>query len=163
MTDKTPSATPSEFRRLMGSFTSGVSVITATDGQGGVAGMTATAVAAVSLDPPLVSVCVNHSDPLHAVMRRARSFAVNILAEDQVDISQQFAAESSLRFRDVRYTDGPHGVRLLENVVAHILCEPWKTMVAGDHTIFLGRVSGGATFDRQPLLHYQGRYQAMPT
>ncbi len=71
MTEAKLSATPSDFRKLMGNFASGVSVITATDGQGSVAGMTATAVTAVSLEPPLISVCVNHSDPLHVVMKRA--------------------------------------------------------------------------------------------
>ncbi|MFQ5703410.1 MAG: flavin reductase family protein [Gemmatimonadales bacterium] len=158
MTHGEQRVTPSEFRTLIGSFASGVSVITATDGNGRATGMTATAVTAVSLDPPLISVCVNNSDPLHTIMRGATIFAVNILAEGQVTMSRRFAGEHALRFHEVAYTEGLHGVPLLDSVVAQILCKPWKEIEAGDHSMFLGLVTAGSVFERLPLLHYRGRY-----
>ncbi len=155
---KAVSASSTQFRNLMGRFASGVTVVTATDTRGEPAGMTASAVAAASLDPPLLLVCVNHEDPFHDVMQTAPIFAVNVLAADQEAMSQFFAGDASERFDHVLYRRGPDGLPLLDGVVAHILCERVDELKAGDHTIFLGRVTGGAAFQQPPLLHYRGRY-----
>ncbi len=157
MTER-PSATAAEFRTLMGRFASGVTVATAIDGNGRAVGMTATAVAAVSLDPPLVLVGVNHSDPLHGALERARTFGLNVLASDQEIVSRRFAADAAERFDGVPYHTEPHGVPLLDGVVAAIVCERWHAVPAGDHTLFIGRVLGGVATDRAPLLHFRGGY-----
>ncbi len=152
------SASASEFRELMGRFASGVTVVTAVDSEGNPAGMTASAVAAASLHPPLLLVCINHDDPFHAVITSAKTFAINVLADDQEAISRFFAGEAAERFEHVLYREGPEGLPLLGGVVAHILCERSDAVAAGDHTIFIGRVVGGTTFQQPPLLHYRSRY-----
>jgi len=154
------SASASQFRQLLGQFASGVAVITAA-ANGRVAAMTASAVAAVSLDPPLLLVCVNHTDPLHDVLHQASAFAVNVLAGNQAALSDKCAsAPAQERLVHVPHQLGPRGVPLLDGVAAQILCEPWCAYPGGDHTIFLGRVTGGAASDSVPLLHWHGHYTA---
>ncbi len=153
-----PSASPEQFRELLAQFASGVTVATTLTESGQAVGMTATAVAAVSLEPPLLLVCVNHSDPFHEALENARMFAINILARDQQRLSQQFAGSAEARFRSVTCREGPGGLPLLDGAVAHIVCERWHRLAAGDHTVFLGRVVGGSTYDRAPLLHFRSGY-----
>ncbi len=152
------SVTPRGFRTLLGHVASGVTVITAVDHRRQVGAMTASAVSAVSLEPPLLLVCVNHNDPLHELMRRAVVFVVNALAKGQENLSRQFSGAPENRFYNVNQREGPDGVPLIDGVVAQIVCEPWQAVPAGDHTIFLGRVTGGTHSDRSPLLHYRGQY-----
>ncbi len=154
-------ASPAQFRRLLGHFATGVTVATALDEQGTASGMTATAVAAVSLEPPLLLLCVNHGDPFHQALCAARTFAINVLARDQEMLSKRFAGDAATRFQDVRYSRGPQDLPLLEGVVAHIICEQWQAIPAGDHTIFIGRVLDGTVFPRLPLLHFQGGYTSL--
>lgn len=155
------SASPEQFRSLLGHFTSGVTVATAIDAQGRVAGMTASAVASVSLNPPLLLVCVNHDDRFHEVLTAASTFAINVLAQDQESLSRQFAGDADGRFRNVRYREGPGGLPLLEGVVACIICERWSTIPTGDHTVFIGRVVDGTECNRPPLLHFRGAYASL--
>ena len=157
------SASIAEFRELLGRFASGVTVVTATDRNGKPAGMTVSAVAAASLEPPLLLVCINHEDPFHAVISAAATFAINVLADDQEAISRFFADEAAERFRHVLYRQGPDGLPLLDGTIAHIICERSDAFSAGDHTIFLGRVTGGATFQQIPLLHFRGGYSTPAT
>lgn len=152
------STSPEHFRLLLGRFASGVTVATTLDECGVAAGMTATAVAAVSLEPPLLLVCVNHDDRFFEVLTQAAAFAINVLAHDQEALSRQFAGEAADRFRNVRYHEGPLGMPLLEGSLAHIVCDRWSAVPAGDHTVFIGRVVDGRVFDRPPLLHFRGDY-----
>ena len=157
-----PPVDPLTFRSLLGSFASGVTVVTVRDGAGRLAGMTATSVASVSLEPPLVLVCVGHEATFLDPMRGATHFALNILAEDQEPLSRQFAAEVSDRFAGIAHSVDQTGVPLLDGVAAHILCETQAAHAAGDHTIFVGLVTGGACFPRRPLLHFRGAYHRLP-
>lgn len=152
------SATPAQFRHLLGHFATGVTVATTCGSDGSPQGMTATAVASVSLDPPLVLVCVNHDDPFHHAMNGASGFAINVLANDQQELSRQFAGAAAARFDDVAYRTTARGIPLLLGVVAHVVCQKWESVNAGDHTVFLGRVVDGAAFERHPLLHFRGGY-----
>lgn len=149
---------PAEYRQLLGRFATGVTVVTTLDGQRRPAGMTASALSAASLEPPLLLVCVSRTTDFHDVLRAADRFAVNVLARDQDELSQRFATDGIERFAGVRYTPGPAGVPLLDGVVAHIFCERGAFQEAGDHSMFLGRVTGGQVFDGAPLLHYRGQY-----
>lgn len=153
-----PPAAPHEFRQLMSRFATGVTVVTALDPAGKPAGMTVSALASVSLDPPLLSICVDRKADLHPVLSQTRAFAVNVLAADQEAISRQFAATGADRFAGVRYRAGPWDLPLIEGAVAHIWCERWGEHPAGDHTVFFGLVTGGRTFDRPPLVHYRSGY-----
>ena len=149
---------PAEYRQLLGRFATGVTVITTLDGRRQPAGMTASALSAASLEPPLLLVCVSRTTDFQDVLRAADRFAVNVLASDQDELSRRFATDGIERFAGVRYTAGPAGVPLLEGVTAHIFCERGAIQEAGDHSLFLGRVIGGQVFDRAPLLHYGGHY-----
>jgi flavin reductase (DIM6/NTAB) family NADH-FMN oxidoreductase RutF len=120
--------------------------------------MTASAVSAVSLEPPLLLVCVNLRDPLHEVLSEATSFAVNILASDQAWLSDQFAGKPDRRFENVDYTTAATGVPLLNGTVGSVVCTPWQSYPGGDHTIFVGTVIEGTAFDRRPLVHFHGGY-----
>ena len=148
------------YRRLLGSFATGVTVVTTHDDRGRPAGMTASAVAAVSLEPPLLLVCIDHEATMHELLRAMRPFALNVLAADQEQLSRQFAAEFEDRFSSVGYDPGPSGLPLLHGVVAHIICERREMVTAGDHTVFFGHVVGGQTFERPPLLHFRGGYRS---
>lgn len=153
-----PPAPPAQFRRLLGRFATGVTVVTALDDRGRPAGMTASAVSSVSLEPPLLLVCVGHQADFHPIIAAAPRFALNVLAAHQEPLSRQFAASDTDRFAGVHYRRGPEGVPLLEGVVAHLLCDRWGEQEAGDHTVFFGLVTGGETFDRPPLLYFRSGY-----
>lgn len=152
---------PILFRRLLGSFATGVAVVTARDAQGRPAGMTASAIASVSLEPPLLLVCVWQESDFHAVLAEAGHFALSILADDQEAVSRRFASEVADRFDGVPWTAHDTGVPLLEGVAAHIICTRSDRVRAGDHTIFLGEVQTGSVFDRAPLLHVRGAYRRL--
>jgi flavin reductase (DIM6/NTAB) family NADH-FMN oxidoreductase RutF len=149
---------PDLFRDLLGRFATGVTVLTARAADGRPFGMTANAVASVSLDPPLLLVCVDRTRDIHDVLRAAPRFALSVLAEDQEVVSRRFAADSADRFVGTPVLDGPHGLPLVAGAVAHILCALRDTVAAGDHTIFIGLVTGGTASDRPPLLYFRAGY-----
>jgi flavin reductase (DIM6/NTAB) family NADH-FMN oxidoreductase RutF len=146
------------FRTLLGCFATGVTVATTLDENGRDTGMTASAVAAVSLDPPLLLICVDRDAKFHAAVEACRGFALNILAVDQEGVSQRFADPAADPFDAVECTRSSGGLPLLDGVVAQIVCTPWGSYEAGDHTVFFGVVEEGETFSRPPLLHYRSRY-----
>jgi flavin reductase (DIM6/NTAB) family NADH-FMN oxidoreductase RutF len=152
---------PDLFRRLLGSFATGVAVVSARDARDRPAGMTASAIASVSLMPPLLLVCVWQASDFHAVLADAGHFGLSILADDQEALSRRFASEAADRFDGVPYSEHPTGVPLLAGAVAHIICARNGALSAGDHTIFLGEVLAGSAFDRAPLLHVRGVYRQL--
>jgi flavin reductase (DIM6/NTAB) family NADH-FMN oxidoreductase RutF len=149
---------PQRYRALLARFATGVTVATTVDAEGKDWGMTASAVAAVSLDPPLLLLCVDRDANFHAAMAAGRGFALNILAAGQEHISRIFASTADDPFAEVDFHKGSDGYALLEGVVAHIVCTLWGTHEAGDHSVFFGTVTGGRTFDRPPLLHFRSMY-----
>lgn len=153
-----PHTDAATFRQLLGRFATGVTVVTTLDARGRPAGMTASALASVSLDPPLLLVCVGHEADFHRAIDAAPRFAINVLAADQEHLSRQFAEKGGDHFAGVAHHPGPQGVPLLEGAVAHVLCDRWGRHQAGDHTLFLGLVTGGETFDRPPLVYFRSRY-----
>ena len=122
--------------------------------------MTASAVAAVSLDPPLLLVCVDRQATFHPAIAGADHFVLNILSQDQHDISDRFATQAADKFHGIPHRLHDSGPPLLDGVVAHILCQRWKAIEAGDHTVFFGWVAGGDVTDRDPLIHFMGRYRS---
>lgn len=145
------------FRQLCGRFATGVVVVTTAAEDGSPIGMTANSLASVSLEPPLVSVNVDHGADLRVHLLRAEHYAINILASDQEAVSRRFAGDRLVRF-DGGYRRGDHGVPLLDGTIAWIGCERHATFEAGDHTIVVGLVTGGAVGDGRPLLYYRGGY-----
>ena len=147
-----------EFRRVLGQFATGVTIITAVDGDEPV-GVAANSFTSVSLDPPLVLFCVGRDSTTWPRIERARKFAVNILGEHQEDLSQLFAKKGADRFGQVDWRIGVGGSPVLENVIAYLDCEFWAEYDGGDHIIVVGRVLDlGVDHDAGPLLFFQGKY-----
>ena len=120
--------------------------------------MTASAVAAVSVQPPLLLICVNREATFHAALGSRRGFALNVLATGQEAISEAFARGVDDPFAGMTYHVGPAQLPLVDGAVAHIICAPWGTHAAGDHTVFFGKVTDGRVFEGRPLVHYRSRY-----
>lgn len=149
------------FRQLLGRFTTGVAVITIRLPDGRPAGMTANSLASVSLQPPLLSACIDHEAELHDALLAAPGFVVNILSAHQEALSRRFAANHLERFDGVGYRDSPGGRPILDGVLAWIECAPHGTFPGGDHTILVGRVLHGDTADLAPLVYYRGGYTGL--
>jgi flavin reductase (DIM6/NTAB) family NADH-FMN oxidoreductase RutF/DNA-binding MarR family transcriptional regulator len=146
-------------RRALGNFATGITVVTAQSPEGERIGLTVNSFNSVSLDPPLVlwSLDKRSVDSLD-VIRRANHFAVNILAADQLDLSNQFARPHSDKFANIDYREGPGRAPLLEGCAARFHCTLHETVDAGDHWILIGRVLDFDDFGRAPLLYHQGAY-----
>jgi flavin reductase (DIM6/NTAB) family NADH-FMN oxidoreductase RutF len=152
----------SNFRRAMGCFATGVTIITV-DLDDEVHGMTANAFASVSLDPPLVLVCVDHSTRTHAHLNEKKRFGVNVLGEDQRSISD-FYANPDRHERDAgqagaRFDRTAHGTPMLHGALAYLECRLDSAREAGDHTIFIAEVEDVVIREGDPLLFYRGKYR----
>jgi flavin reductase (DIM6/NTAB) family NADH-FMN oxidoreductase RutF len=147
-----------QFRQLCGHFATGVVIITAAGPDGAPAGMTANSFASVSLEPPLVSVNVDHVADFHPVMEQAAGYIFNVLESGQEGLSRRFAGNLAQRFDGVGYQVDDRGFILLDGVLATIACVPHTRFEAGDHTVYVGRVIGGSTAPGRPLLYYRGGY-----
>lgn len=152
---------PAQFRHLLGRFATGVTVVTTRDANGQPVGMTASSVASVSLDPPLVLVSVDRANDMYPALIAAERFVLNVLAADQEAVSRRFAAETANRFGGIGYRETRHGLPVLEGVLASIECEKQAAVPGGDHTVFFGLVTGGVVSDRRPLLYYRGGYAGL--
>ena len=146
------------FRRAMSRFPSGVTVITA-EHAGEVRGMTANAFMSGSLDPPLCVVSIAKRAHMHEVMRTASHFGVNILAENQLEISEHFAGKPNMGLAVEFERFGP--APLLANACARIVAETVARHDCGDHTIFIGHILRLDADDRPPLLYHAGRYRSL--
>ena len=150
---------PDSFRSVLGRFASGITVITTVDSDGRDVGMTASAFSSVSLQPPLVQVCVDRAASMFDALLHAERFGVSVLADEQEALSRRFAGvESSHRFEGIGYTRGDSGVVLLDDALAQLECRIASRMEAGDHVIFLGEVERATARDARPLLYYRGGY-----
>lgn len=152
-----------DFRRAMGCFATGVTIITL-DLDGEVHGMTANAFASVSLDPPLALVCVDHTTRTHDHLHRKKRFGVNVLSEDQRAISEYYArperthdraeAEAGARFDRTHY-----GTPMLHGALAYLECRLHSAQEAGDHSIFIAEVEDVVVREGDPLLFFRGKYR----
>jgi 3-hydroxy-9,10-secoandrosta-1,3,5(10)-triene-9,17-dione monooxygenase reductase component len=152
---------PILFRQLLGRFATGVTVLTVQAPDGRPHGMTASSLASVSLEPPLVLVCVDHAARMHRLITGAGQFVVNVLASDQEELSRRFADPHDDRFDGVCHHTSPAGFVYLDGALAHIETRRQVLHEAGDHTIVLGRVVGGDAREGQPLMYFRGGYAAL--
>ena len=156
-----PDIGPAEFRQLLGRFATGVTVLTAVDADGRPHGMTANSLSSISLEPPLILVAIEKIAVMHAVITVAPRFVVNILEEGQEALSRRFARKDDDRFDGVGYSVTADGIPLFEGTLAHIECERTALHDAGDHTIVVGRVTGGAVREGRPLAYFRGGYTGL--
>jgi flavin reductase (DIM6/NTAB) family NADH-FMN oxidoreductase RutF len=152
---------PQELRRLMGQFASGVTIITTRDDAGRPYGLTANAFTSLSLDPPLVLICVDRKAETFSHFYASRSFVVNVLTEEQTDLSTRFAKSGGNKFDGLAYETNAAGVPILDGTIAHIECALIDTHEAGDHVIHVGQVENFAVRGGRPLLFFQGRYRQL--
>jgi 3-hydroxy-9,10-secoandrosta-1,3,5(10)-triene-9,17-dione monooxygenase reductase component len=146
------------FRQVLGHFATGVTVVTCVSG-GHPLGLSVNSFTSVSLEPPLVAFCVTRSSATWPRMRDAGAFCVNVLAEDQEDMSRTFAARGPDRFLGVGWWPAPSGAPVLAGVLAWVDCTVEAEHPAGDHVIVVGRVAGmGLSREGRPLLFYRGGY-----
>ena len=152
---------PDDFRRVLGHFASGVTIVSTCDADGRPTGLTASAFSSVSLDPPLILVCVDHKSQSYPAMRERGRFAVNILAADQEAVSRRFASSRLDKFDGVPHRITDLGVPLVDGAVAQLECITVSVHVEGDHTIFVGRVERAGAAGGDPLLYARGRYERL--
>ena len=150
---------PDSFRSVLGRFASGITVVTTIDRDKRDAGMTVSAFSSVSLQPPLIQVCIDHAASVYDAIVNAERFGVNVLSDEQEALSRRFASvDSTYRFEGLGYTRGDSGVVLLDDALAHIECNLVARYEAGDHTICIGEVERASARDARPLLYYRGGY-----
>lgn len=155
------SITQADFRKAMGVFATGVTVITL-DSEGDVHGMTANAFTSVSLDPKLILVCVNRRARTHAHLHAKKRFGVNILAENQHGISEHYARTNRNDTTEVpgaRFDRTKHGTPVLHGALAYLECRLHSAQEAGDHTIFIAEVEEVVVRKGQPLLYFASAYR----
>ena len=148
---------PRAFRAALGCFATGVTVITA-QAQGRRVGVTANSFNSLSLEPPLILWSLVKTSSSYPTFAAASHFAVNILADDQIALSNQFARPSDDKFAGADVTEGQGGCLLLSETCATIQCANENILDGGDHWILIGRVTCFTASENPPLLYYRGGY-----
>jgi flavin reductase (DIM6/NTAB) family NADH-FMN oxidoreductase RutF len=154
-----------EFRRAMGCFATGVTVITV-DHAGEVHGMTANAFTAVSFDPLLVLVCVDHKAQTHAHLHARKRFGINVLSEEQRAVSEHYAKadrEPALAEQEAgaRFERTQQGTPMLQGALAYLECRLQSAQDAGDHTIFIAEVEAVVVRPGRPLIFFESAYHKL--
>lgn len=155
-----PSIDPIEFRRAAGQFMTGVTVVTTIDAEGERFGLTANSFTSVSLDPPLILICIGNDTSTVKAFEAGNGFVVHVLAADQRDASMQFAAKGIDRFEGLDVEAGFNGLPVVAGALATFECSLANIYEGGDHLIFVGKVEGLRLGDNQSsaLGYFRGRY-----
>ena len=144
-------------RQIMGRFATGVTLVPARSDEK-ILGMTANAVLSLSLDPPLILVSVNKKNQMHKFLKKSNCFAINVLRDDQEEISRRFATPGPKDFSDLELVESKTGSPVLVNALAFIDCQIVQVVPGGDHDMFIGKPLAGETRDGNPLIFYSGQY-----
>jgi flavin reductase (DIM6/NTAB) family NADH-FMN oxidoreductase RutF len=148
-----------EFRAVLGRFPSGVTVVTTRDKTGRLHGITVSAFCSVSLEPPLVLVCIDKNTGSHRALDETDAFVVNILRDDQQHISDRFASFLPDKFEIVEYRRGIDDLPVLEDALANLECRLVHAYDGGDHTIYVGEIERATVRGGEPLLYWHGNYR----
>jgi len=146
------------FKAVLGRFATGVTIVTAVGARNRDVGITVTAFSSVSLDPPLVSICIDHSASVYNVMSKAKHFVVNILSEGQEALARRFAETDPNRFAGIGFDRAQNGAVILTDLLGYVECSVIARHEAGDHDIILGQVDVAMADEGKPLLYYRGGY-----
>jgi flavin reductase len=147
-------------RKIMGHWATGVTVVT-TDGEAGSHGLTANAVASLSLDPPLLLVAVDKRAATLDYLKKNGCFAVNILRLDQEEVSRRFATPGPKDFSDLNVSAAATGSPILADCLAFLDCRVAEILPGGDHEIFVGEIVAGDHLGGEPLLYFSGSYRRL--
>lgn len=150
-----------EFRAALSRFPSGVTIVTTRDARGRLHGITVSAFASVSLDPPMILVCIEKTTGSHHALQTSEFFVVNILAEDQANLSNRFASQISDKFETIDYRLGLGEVPVLTDALVSLECRLAYAHEGGDHTIFVGLVEKTEIKDENPLVYWHSSYRKL--
>jgi flavin reductase (DIM6/NTAB) family NADH-FMN oxidoreductase RutF len=157
--------TPDLFRQVMGNWATGVTIVATSGRNGKPYGLTVSSFTSVSLDPPLILVCLDNRISGLQAFKDSGKFGVSVLAEEQADLSTLFAKKDSVRPEDL-YVTGKMGVPLIKDALATLECVTHAMYAGGDHQILLGEVHaaalGTAKDGNGPLLYCRGKYCKLP-
>jgi 4-hydroxyphenylacetate 3-hydroxylase, reductase component len=156
-----PVITPGELRAALGRFATGVTIVTCLDAHGQRLGLTANSFNALSLAPPLVLWSLRKVSPSLLAFRSASHFAVNVLAENQVELSRRFASPAADKFALGHWSDGEGGAPVLAGCAAVFECLALPSQEVGDHVLFFGEVLRAAEAALAPLLFQAGHYRML--
>ncbi len=148
-----------EFRTALSRFASGVTVVTTKNKDGKLFGITVSAFCSVSLDPPLVLICIDKKTGSHHAFHEAGCFIVNFLREDQQDLSNHFASSLDDKFSKVQHHINESGLPVLQDSLATLECKLIYSYEGGDHTIFVGEVEKTSVGEGNPLIYFRGQYR----
>jgi flavin reductase (DIM6/NTAB) family NADH-FMN oxidoreductase RutF len=150
---------PEEFRKIAGSWLTGVAVVTTVDAQGRPHGMTMNAVTSLSLEPPQFLICIDRRARTLDAIRESACFCINYLAEGQEELAAQFARRGGDRFSKLEYRLGKTGAPVIAGVIAHVECRLRAVHPGGDHGIVVGNAVYGEAHGGAPLVYFRGAYR----
>lgn len=159
MRDSEKMITNDEFRAALGRFASGVTVVTTKDNAGKLHGMTVSAFCSVSMNPPLILICVMKTTPCHYAFEESRVFVVNVLSENQQYLSNHFASRHHDKFEGIDFSEGVFGIPVLNNCLVNLECTLRHSYDGGDHSIFVGEIQKATVQDGKPLAYFHGKYR----
>ena len=144
-------------REVMSSYPTGVTVVAASEPAGAPFGLTVNSFTSLSLNPPLILVCIGQTSTLHDRLIASDNFSVNVLAGNQRAVADRFAAEPSRdRFKGAAWRAGTLGVPLIDGATAWLECSRYEFLEGGDHTILIGRVEHSSVTERDALVYHRG-------
>jgi len=152
---------PEDYRAVIGSFASGVTIVTTVGDNFESLGTTVSAISSVCLEPPTLLACLNTGSATGQAIARSGHFAVNVLAEHQAGLARRFATKRTGKFEGVKVVPGADGLPLLDEVIAHVTCRVVERLASGTHLVFLGRVITAAAVEGRPLAHFRGRFRRL--
>jgi len=147
-----------ELRRVLGAFTTGVTIMTTVDQDGKRYGVTANSFSSVSLDPPLILWSQSRTSSSYHAFRNSERFVVNILADHQIQVSNQFAKSGDNKFQGIAVNEGLGGVPIIDDCSAYLECVKVAVHPGGDHDIYIGQVERIYRGGNRPLAFGEGRY-----
>jgi len=150
-----------EFRAALSRFASGITVVTTKDAEGRLHGITVSAFCSVSLDPPLILICVEKTTGSHYAIEQSGIFVVNVLNASQSELSERFASTLPDKFDDIDFVMGINCIPLLGGSLVNLECRLKSVCDGGDHTIFVGEVERAMIRDGDPLVYFHSDYRVI--
>jgi flavin reductase (DIM6/NTAB) family NADH-FMN oxidoreductase RutF len=147
-----------DYRKTLGAFPTGVTIITTRDANGALVGLTASSFNSVSLTPPLVLWSLSLQSRSLDAFQNSSHYAINVLTQEQGDLAMRFASSGENRFADVAFTNGLQGAPLIDNVAASFECFNRSRYTEGDHMIFVGEVERFTQGSGAPLIYHRGQF-----
>ncbi len=161
VTVPTKGVSPQAFLRACAQFATGVAIVSVLDSSGTPHGMTVNSFTSVSLEPPLILVCIDHKARILETLQESELFAINILRETQEFLSQRFARPGEDRFGTVEWYPGETRAPLIPGALATMECAIAQRVDAGDHTILIGEVVNAIRHEGRPLIYFSSSYQVL--